>query len=161
MCAGNCGGTCVECSSAVCLPRGPQGPGCEIVYYNTERQVGVPSDPALVATGTTYTVPVGTGIARYEIFYIVDSTIKKGGETQITGILTPNGGTAAEIDAATKRFHRNSETPDNDITYEDDITYFVSEVTMGDGDTFHIAAFSTGVGHLLERGVIKITKLVG
>lgn len=99
----DCSNGCKSCSTAVCLPRGPKGPGLETVHYNSQRDPGTPANPGITLTGTSYTIPAATGNARYEVTYVVDVSLAEGEEVEIQGWVTPSVGADYQADTETDR----------------------------------------------------------
>jgi hypothetical protein len=152
----DCTSGCTACSSAICLPRGPEGPGVRTVYYNSTRSPGAPTTPAITLAGSSYTVPLTEGIAKYEVLYVVDVTCAVSEEIQLSGWVNPVVGAAAEIDVDAKRFFTPTLTG---TSLEGTMTYFVSDFSMGPGDIFYMEAVAANP-QLSERGVIKLSKVI-
>ena len=154
----DCTNGCKACSSAICLPRGPQGPGLKTVYYNVTRVLGSANSPAIIPTNATFTVPVSTGNAKYEVVYYLHATLAASQEVQISAWHTPiSTGVPVEIDANAKR-HVSSDSG-NAGTILQPITFFVSDFTMGDDDIFHIEAFCATPA-VISNGVIKLSQVI-
>lgn len=208
----DCSNGCKSCSTAICLPRGPKGPGLETVHYNRQRTPGTPAIPGVTLTGTSYTIPAATGNARYEVTYVVDVKVGGGEQIDLQGWVTPSVGVDYQADAQCDRLINaaaNSSTiwdvavnytigdklwyraltsdsykvytaltnnvgviPTTSIGVDWSVgvdvdrssfntTYFISNLLLGDGDTFYMKGVSalTAASPLLN-GVIKISKII-
>jgi len=208
----DCSNGCKSCSTAVCLPRGPKGPGLETVHYNSQRIPGTPANPGVTLTGTSYTIPAATGNARYEVTYVVDVLLADGEEVALQGWVTPAVGVDYQPDNECDRLVKIEDNlstvwdasvnyvigdklwyrPTTSDTYQVytaltnnigvapptsvgvdwgvgvtagkhtlNTTYFISNILLGDGDTFFIKGYTnTTLATPLSNGVIKISKII-
>ncbi len=208
----DCSNGCKSCSTAICLPRGPKGPGLETVHYNSQRIPGTPANPGVTLTGSSYTIPAATGNARYEVTYVVNVIVTGGEQIDLEGWVTPSVGADYQADPECDRIisaaANLSTVWDTTVNYTIgdklwyrvltsdsykvytaltnnvgvipttsigvdwsvgvdvdrsifNTTYFISNLLLGDGDTFYMKGVSALTAAApLNNGVIKISKII-